>query len=129
MFATERLAFTGGPIPRTRARVTPLEPAAADIPSATLPARERQDRPAYRLLLFFIFVLMFRPQDDLKLLDPLHLAEVSGTLAVLSLIAGRLSRGRRVVEPALELFLVLGLAAWMLLTAPVSVGAGGAVEN
>src|SRR5215207_10857727 len=121
MFATERLAFTGGAIPRTRARVTPLEPAAADIPSATLPARERQDRPAYRLLLFFIFVLMFRPQDDLRFLDPLHLAEVSGTLAVLSLVGGRMSRGRRIVAPAPELLLVLGLAARLLVTAPFSV--------
>jgi len=130
MIATERLAFTGEGISPSRTRGTSVEAGSSDVPesvTSTSSARERQDRPAYNLLLFFIFVLMFRPQDDLRFLDPLHLAEVSGTLAVLSLVGGRMSRGRRIVAPAPELFLVLGLAAWMLVTAPFSVWPGGAV--
>jgi len=128
MIATERLAFTGA-VPSSSGNITPIEaePSIPEIGGANSALRERQDRPAYNLLLFFIFVLMFRPQDDLRFLDPLHLAEVSGTLAVLSLGLGRISRGRQVVAPAPELFLVLGLAAWMLVTAPFSVWPGGAV--
>lgn len=70
---------------------------------------------------------MFRPQDTIPLLDPLHLAEVSGTLAVLALAFGRMSRGRSVVTSSRELLLVVALAAWMLATAPFSVWTGGAI--
>ncbi|CAN5888812.1 hypothetical protein BH18ACI5_BH18ACI5_26990 [soil metagenome] len=130
MLATERLAFTGGAFARSRAKSStaaePVVPATAA--SATSERdRERQDRTAYNLLLFFIFVLIFRPQDDLRFLDPLHLAEMSGTLAVLSLVSGRVSRGRQMFTPSPELFMVVGLAAWMLVTAPFSVWPGGAV--
>src|SRR5215218_5386736 len=99
MIATERLAFTGGGFRPSQTKVTPVEAASPDAPEgtgSTASVRERQDRPAYNLLLF-IFVRMFRPQDDLRFLDPLHLAEVSGTLAVLALVAGRMSRGRQIV--------------------------------
>lgn len=125
MEATERLTFNPG-LPRaTRRADSPAEPVAA---AAAAPARtERYDLLAYRLLLFFTFVLIFRPQDMLPVLDPLHLAELSGTAAVIALIAGRASRGRPFVNPSRELILVLAFAAWMLITAPLSVWPGGAV--
>ncbi|MEO5898242.1 MAG: O-antigen ligase family protein [Vicinamibacterales bacterium] len=130
MFATERLAFTGGaPLARRRARAT-VESATIGTtePVANQSAeRERHDRLAYRLLLFFIFVLIFRPQDDLPFLDPFHLAEVSGTAAVIALVVGRASRGRPVSTSTPELFFVFALAAWMLVTAPFSTWPGGAV--
>ncbi len=99
----------------------------AEAIDAAQPERERQDRLAYRLLLFFIFVLIFRPQDDLKFLDPLHLAELSGTAAVIALASGRVSRGRQFTRMTPEFILVLALAVWMLLTAPFSMWPGGAI--
>jgi putative inorganic carbon (HCO3(-)) transporter len=124
MEATERLTFNPG-LPRIEpAKTTRVEPAA---PLVSSDRAERYDRVAYRLLLFFTFVLMFRPQDTLPFLDPLHLAELSGTSAVLALVAGRLSRGKPFVNPSRELMLVSAFAAWMLVTAPFSVWPGGAV--
>lgn len=129
MFATERLAFTGGrPLHRARVDGGIVQTIPAEQPAASQwQDRERQDRLAYKLLLFFIFVLIFRPQDDLRFLDPFHLAEVSGTAAVLALVVGRASRGRQVSTTTPELVLVVALAVWMLATAPFSTWPGGAV--
>jgi putative inorganic carbon (HCO3(-)) transporter len=126
MEATERLTFNPGlpqPHPRARAKAQP-EPVAQPVSSGRA---ERYDKIAFRLLLFFTFVLMFRPQDTLPILDPLHLAELSGTSAVIALIAGRLSRGQPFVTPSRELIAMGVFAAWMLATAPFSVWPGGAV--
>lgn len=125
MEATERLTFNPG-LPRASSATAKAPIEAAPQPVADSRA-ERYDRIAYRLLLFFTFVLMFRPQDTFPFLDPLHLAELSGTSAVLALAAGRLSRGQPVVTLSRELILMLAFAAWMLVTAPFSVWPGGAV--
>jgi putative inorganic carbon (hco3(-)) transporter len=129
MYPTERLAFTGGSVPRSRARLTPAQAALPQTVNVTAQSdRERYDRLAYRLLLFFIFVLIFRPQDDLRFLEPFHLAEVSGTAAVIALAASRVSRGRPISTVPVEFVLVLAFGAWMLLTAPFSMWPGGAVS-
>ena len=93
MEATERLTFNPGlPKPHTHPRGNAQpEPVAQQVSSGRA---ERYDKIAFRLLLFFTFVLMFRPQDTLPFLDPLHLAELSRTSAVIALVAGRLSRGQ-----------------------------------
>ena len=127
MEATERLAFNAG-IVSTRTRPARSVEATVESPVRDLARVERFDRAAYRLLLFFIFVLIFRPQDTFPFLDPLHLAEVSGTLSVVALAAGRASRGRPMVTTSVELMLVVGLAGWMLVTAPFSFWPGGAVS-
>jgi O-antigen ligase len=125
---SERLAFSGGFLP-----AGPL--AAAHGPRVATPARasfdaeaSRRDRVAYRALLAFTLVLFMRPQDQLPFLEPLHLAEVTGTFGILALIAGRMSRGAAVTRITLELGSVLALAAVMLATAPFSIWPGGAVS-
>jgi O-antigen ligase len=88
----------------------------------------QRDRVAYRALLTFTFVLFTRPQDLLPFLEPLHLAELTGSFGILALVVGRMSRGVAVTRITLELGSVLALAAVMLATAPFSIWPGGAIS-
>jgi putative inorganic carbon (hco3(-)) transporter len=124
----ERLAFGGGfqlVEPATRAAVSR---STAEPPPVDDAAAERRDLVAYRALLAFTLVLFTRPQDSLRFLEPLHLAEVLGTFGIVTLIAGRLSRGAPVVKLTLEFGSVVALAGIMLATAPFSIWPGGAVS-
>jgi len=89
---------------------------------------EARDRVAYRALLAFTLVLFVRPQDQIPILEPLHLAEVFGTFGILALAIGRLNRGLSVTKLTLELGAILAFAAVMLATAPFSIWPGGAVS-
>ena len=123
----ERLAFgVGGRDPGTAGlKPLPLEPLAEQT---TVDAEaELKDRVAYRALLAFTFVLFVRPQDQLRFLEPLHLAEVFGTFGIVALIVGRLARGVPVLKITLDFGAVLALALIMLATAPFSIWPGGAV--
>lgn len=88
---------------------------------------ERQDLVAYRALLAFALVLFVRPQDTIAILEPLHLADLTASVALISLIGSRLARGAALTRVNLELILVLGLGGVMLATAPFSVWPGGSV--
>ena len=127
----ERLAFslgnslsTGLP-ERRRAEARPAETRPAD-PAAALHA-ETYDVIAFKALLAFTFVLFIRPQDQLPFLRPLHLADVTATIALITLIAGRMARGAAVSRLTPELVAVVALGGVMLATAPFSVWPGGAV--
>ena len=96
--------------------------------TATDAALGLKDRVAYRALLAFTWVLFIRPQDQLRFLEPLHLAEVFGTFGIWRLIGGRLTRGVPVAKLTLELGAVLALGSLMLATAPFSIWPGGAVS-
>jgi O-antigen ligase len=125
----ERLAFGGAD--RYVGSSMPAEPAAvgADLsPSTGDSDAAGQDLVAYRALLAFTFVLFTRPQDQLPFLEPLHLAEMFGMFGIITLIAGRLSRGVAVLRMNLEFGAVLALALVMLGTAPFSIWPGGAVS-
>jgi putative inorganic carbon (hco3(-)) transporter len=124
----ERLAFGGG---GGYAGVIPAESLArADhAPASTVDAQAAgRDLVSYRALLAFTFVLFTRPQDQLPFLEPLHLAEVFGMFGIVTLVAGRLSRGVPVFRLTLEFGSVLALAFVMLGTAPFSIWPGGAVS-
>jgi O-antigen ligase len=124
----ERLAFGGGFQLVGPAATAAVSRTAAEAPAVDDSAAERRDLVAYRALLAFTLVLFTRPQDSLGFLEPLHLAEVLGTFGIVTLIAGRLSRGAPVVKLTLEFGSVLALAAIMLATAPFSIWPGGAVS-
>lgn len=122
----ERLAFTG-----LRAGVRTLPGGADLVDSRTGPigrAEPERDSLAFQGLLAFIVVLFFRPQDSLPFLEPLHLAEVTGTFAVIALVAERLTRGAPVSRITTELVLLLGVAGVMIVTAPFSIWPGGAIS-
>jgi O-antigen ligase len=88
--------------------------------------RERRDW-AFTWTLVFTVVLFLRPQDILEPLGALHLAEVSATLALVSLITGRLRRGESGVRLSPELIGVIALGAVILATAPFGIWMGGSV--
>jgi O-antigen ligase len=118
----ERLAFTCA------------VPGPADAPPVALVAgippaagAERHEALAFSALLAFMFVLFVRPQDQLPVLQALHLADLTAAFALIALVAGRLARGARMSRTTPELLLVLALGAVMLATAPFSVWPGGAV--
>ncbi len=122
----ERLAFNLGPpagtIPASR---RPDSPIPAVRPRTLVPPEH--DSAAFKWLLGFTFVLFMRPQDQLPFLQPLHLADVTATCALIALVAGRLGRGAAISRMTPELMWVLALGGVMLATAPFSLWPGGAV--
>jgi O-antigen ligase len=122
----ERLAFNIGPRPqairaagRTDARIPAMRSRAAAPPA--------QDGLAFKWLLAFTVVLFMRPQDQIPFLRAMHLADITATIALIALVAGRLGRGAPVSRVTPELLGVLGFGAVMLATAPFSHWPGGAV--
>jgi O-antigen ligase len=118
----ERLAFT--------CRIS-TPPDARDKPAtdpgriAAIQMEPEQARPAYFFLIAFIGVLLFRPQDDIPLLEVLHLADVFGTLALVALVVERLGRGLGPSRLTPEVGGVIALAAVMFATVPLSTWPGG----
>jgi len=70
--STERLAFGGG-FGRVGPTSTQTSSVIADS-SVLDAAAEGRDRVAYRALLAFTLILFVRPQDTIRVLEPLHLA-------------------------------------------------------
>ncbi|HTL45307.1 MAG TPA: O-antigen ligase family protein [Vicinamibacterales bacterium] len=128
---TERLTFNA-PVP-TGASLSagggPTAVAASEdsrVTSAAIPAPEPRDR-AFTWMLLFTAVLFLRPQDILPPLDFLHLAELSATIGLVSLVAGRLARRQPVTRVTPELIGVVLFGAVIVLTAPFSIWMGGAI--
>ena len=122
----ERLAFGGSSLvyaPDHRPAALP----AGNLVKPDEARLERLDGAAFKGLLAFTFVLFVRPQDQLRFLDPLHLADLTAPFALIALAAGRLGRGAPITRITRELLCILGIAAVMLVTAPFSVWPGGAV--
>jgi putative inorganic carbon (HCO3(-)) transporter len=119
----ERLAFNhfGG----ADGAPTNIEARPARVASVRQPDT---DRVAYLSLLAFIFVLLVRPQDQALFLTPLHLAELFGTAAVLSLAIGRIRRGRPISRLTPEIAGVFVFAAVIVGTIPLSFWPGGSLR-
>jgi putative inorganic carbon (hco3(-)) transporter len=133
----ERLAFTGGFPSRVDPSRVDSSRIDEDANGEAVPDASRAESAgvsegevdvlAFRGLLAFTLVLFFRPQDSLPFLEPLHLAELTATFALIALAAGRLSRGATLTRLTPTLILVLALGGVMLATAPFSLWPGGAV--
>jgi putative inorganic carbon (hco3(-)) transporter len=123
----ERLAFTGQGLTQPSIHRPRRPPPALPDGNVAEARLAQQDVLAYYGLLAFTFVLFVRPQDSLPFLDPLRLANLSGTFALIALIAGRVSRGAAIVTAPRELIAVVALGLVMLATAPFSIWPGGAV--
>src|SRR4030095_8114807 len=132
----ERLAFgygtTGhdGETPRREApsdaRTSPPVEGQNGDPTPFVPRADRTDW-AFIGLLTFTALLFLRPQEQISLLNPLHLAEISALLALAAMVMGRLGRGLAVTRYTPELGGVLLLGFTILATAPLSIWPGGAV--
>jgi putative inorganic carbon (HCO3(-)) transporter len=87
-----------------------------------------EDKVAYYSLLVFIFALFLRPQDQIPFMDMLHLADISGALALLALVIGRMNRGVPITRLTPELAGVFALSALALAFVPLSIWPGGSVR-
>lgn len=128
----ERLAFGYG-TERHEATAPPRAPVEAAAPApvaaaAELPREEKRDW-AYLGLLTFTALLYFRPQDEIRPLAFLPLAEIAALSALAAMVFGRISRGLNVTKVTPELIGVVGIGAVMLLTAPFSIWPGGSVQT
>jgi O-antigen ligase len=135
----ERLAFSygtsghGGEAP-ARDRVSPdpaVRPGAGAIVPGAAGPRARRERTdwAFTGLLAFTALLFFRPQEQISILNPLHLAEVSALAALAAMVLGRLKQGLSITRFTPELGGVLTLGATILMTAPFSIWMGGSVAT
>ena len=129
----ERLAFSFGKATRHDAsapsRAAIALPQAAVAPAETpIPAEVKKDW-AYLGLLTFTALLYFRPQDEIRPLAFLPLAEVAALSALAAMVFGRINRGLAFTKVTPELMGVVGLAAVILLTVPFSIWPGGAVQT
>ena len=121
----ERLAFSGTPVRSTLARRGELLVGASEPDDRR---GERYDRVAFSALMAFLVVLFLRPQDTLPFLAPLHLADITGTLALVALVIGRANRGAAILTTSATLAAVLAFGFLMLATAPFSTWPGGSVS-
>jgi putative inorganic carbon (hco3(-)) transporter len=83
---------------------------------------------AYFGLLSFTAVLFLRPQDQLPILEPLHLAELSALVGLAAMAVKRLARQLPILQFSPE---ISGLAAFGLVlvgTTPFSFWPGGSIE-
>lgn len=103
------------------------ETTAAPVTREAAPVEKRDW--AFTWTLVFTAVLFLRPQDIFPPLEALHLAEVSALAGLVSLFTARLARGQAITRMTPEFVGVLGLGAVLLLTAPLSIWPGGAIET
>ena len=127
----ERLTFGH----RTTSTVTPaLSSAAAPGPSFAPPppasraVREHSDW-AFNGLMVFTALLYLRPQDTIRPLAAIPLAEIAAISALVAMAFGRLRRGLPITRLTPELVGVLALGGVILLTAPFSIWPGGAIRT
>jgi len=95
---------------------------------ATAP-ESRQRNWGYTGLLAFTAVLLLRPQDTFRALEPLHLAEVCALIGILPMILHRLSHPVPGFRTNAETFAMFAFGGIMLATAPFSVWPGGVIDE
>ena len=95
---------------------------------ATAP-QARQRNWGYTGLLAFTAVLLLRPQDTFRVLEPLHLAEVCALIGILPMILHRLSHPVPGFRTNAETFAMFVFGGVMLATAPFSVWPGGVIDE
>ena len=137
---SERLAFGYGtsrhagdtPAGHTRndASRPGAEPAASAAPK-TRRARSTEVKAdaAFIGLMVFTALLFFRPQDQIRALNSLHLAEMSALAALTAMVIGRLSRGLTLSRVTPELSGVILMGGIILATAPFSIWPGGSIST
>ena len=128
----ERLTFgygtsrtVAGPLPRTAA---PDAPSFAPAAPAARRRREHGDW-AFNGLLVFTALLYLRPQDTIRPLAIVPLAEIAAISGLVAMAFGRLRHGLSLTRVTPELVGVVALGAVILLTAPFSIWVGGAVKT
>ena len=88
--------------------------------------RERYDWD-YLWMLAFTALLFFRPQDHVKALEPLHLAELTAIAGLAAMAVRRLRSGQTIAKVNAEVIAVIMLGAVIVLTIPFSIWPGGSL--
>jgi O-antigen ligase len=129
----ERLTFGYG-VPRRQVDSPeirqPAQPLSEDHvrPSVLDPLPGESSDWAYFGLLAFTAVLFFRPQDQLPVLERLHLAEVSAVIGLAAMSVKRLVRRLPLVSISPELIGLVTFGLVLVATTPFSFWPGGSVE-
>jgi O-antigen ligase len=96
---------------------------------ATARARKERGSFVFVLLALYLFLLFFRPFDEVTALKVLHLPMVTGGLCLIVYLAHRFSRGQRVI-PFTPIATALGLLTlWILFTIPFSFWVSGSLQT
>lgn len=105
--------------------------AAAASPGAPLPVAApvavSQGTLPFRALVAFTVLLLLAPQSFIPALGALHLPLLSALLAVGSYVVGRWKRHEPVLNLGPEVRIAVLLAAWALITTPLSLWPGGSI--
>jgi O-antigen ligase len=117
----ERLAFNLAPADDRSVRDD--EYSFATAPEAT------QRNWGYTGLLAFTTVLLLRPQDQLAVLEPLHLAEIFALIGIGPMILHRLGHRLPGFRISVETVALIVFGGVMLATAPFSIWPGGVIEE
>ena len=94
----------------------------------TFPLSDPNERSrfGYWTMVVFSFLYYFRPGDIIPGLGALHLAKVTGVVALFALLT-EVNRVRSKKLPV-ELKLIVALFAWMVLTIPFAFWRGGSAQ-
>jgi len=76
---------------------------------------KQQSQFGYRVMVVFSFLYYFRPGDIIPGLSVLHLAKITGALAILALLLGT---NRAVKKLPVEIKIIFAMFGWMVLTIP-----------
>jgi O-antigen ligase len=97
--------------------------------SPTVAAQKGRKSALFLLLAVYLFLLFFRPFDQVTWLQALHLPMLTGGLCLIFYVAHRLSRGQSVV-PFPPISIALGiLTLWLLFTMPFSFWISGSLQT
>jgi putative inorganic carbon (hco3(-)) transporter len=108
------------PRPDARARVTAVKQKIAAV-------RERYDWD-YLWMLAFTTLLFFRPQDHIRALESLHLAELTAIGGLAAMAIRRLRSGLTIAKVNPEVVGVMALGGIIVLTIPFSIWPGGSLK-
>jgi O-antigen ligase len=98
-------------------------------PFTPVDVKEERGSCLFFLLAFYLFLLFFRPFDQVTFLQVLHLPMVTGGLCLIAYVAHRLSRGQSVI-PRSPIATALGLLTlWMILILPFSFWISGSLQT
>jgi O-antigen ligase len=124
----ERLAFNFGPgtVPG-RGSIDAALASQAESSFATAPYAEPRDW-GYLGLLAFTAVLLLRPQDQISVLGPLHLAEICAVMGIAPMLLHRVARRLPVFRVTPETIGLVLFGVAILGTAPFSIWPGGALN-
>ena len=115
-----RQVFRGANTPAAASRL-------AAIKETIAATRERYDCD-YLWMLAFTTLLFFRPQDHVKALESLHLAELAAIAGLAAMVVRRLRAGQTIAKVNTEVIAVIMLGAVIVLTIPFSIWPGGSLK-